>query len=268
MKLSKIAIAAALIATSSTALAAGWSWSDVSVNYLNWTKKTENKSNAPNAAFGAKKDFVYLELEGGMGGDWGDLYGFFDIENPHNNANNTSDNRADRRTALKIVGRYNLTKMGSVPLYAYAHVYDFVDNGFNDQNRVLGFATDLKFGDLTIQPWLGVHQESKSGVGTMNNGYMGGFLLLYPFKVSGQSFMLSQWHETEFERKDQYLVFGNNLATKKPLSENKTGQNGAITLTWNINKQFGTALTYRYANNKLGIAGYEDAWIFSGKYNF
>lgn len=268
MKLSKIAVAAALIVSSGAAMAQNWSWSDVSINYLNWTKRSEKMSNPPNAAFGAKKDFVYLELEGGMGGAWGDLYGFFDVENPTNNANNTADNRADRRTALKIVGRYNLTKLGDFPLMAYAHVYDFVDNGFNDQNRVLGFSTDVKVGKLTVQPWIGVHQESKTGVGTMNNGGMAGYVLLYPFEVSGYNFMLSQWHEMEFSRKDEYLVFGNNLNSTKPLSDNKTGQNGAITLTWNVNKQFGAALSYRYAKNKLGIAGLEDAWIFSAKYNF
>ncbi len=267
MKLSKIALAAVLVASSSAAMANGWSWSDVSVNYLNWTNRSEKMSNKPNAVFGAKKDFVYLEIEGGMGGAWGDLYGFFDIENPMNNADHTSDNRSDRRTALKIVGRYNLVKMGDFPLMAYAHVYDFVDNGFNDQNRVLGFSTDVKMGKLTIQPWIGVHQESKTGVGTKNNGGMAGYLLLYPFEMSGQNFMLSQWHETEFSRKNDFLAFGNALG-EKDYSVNKTGQNGAIAVTWNINKQFGTSLTYRYAKNKLGIAGYEDAWIFSGKYNF
>ncbi|MBI3229576.1 MAG: hypothetical protein HYZ45_05155 [Burkholderiales bacterium] len=268
MKLSKIALAAVLVASSSAALAAdGWSWSDVSINYLNWTKATEDKSNPPNAVFGAKKDFVYLEIEGGMGGAWGDLYGFFDIENPTNNTNNASDNRADRRQALKIVGRYNLTKIGDIPLMAYAHVYDFVDNGFNDQNRVLGFATDIKSGKFTISPWIGVHQESKTGVGVMSNGGMAGFNMMYPFEVSGQSFLLFQWHEMEFGRKNEFLAFGNNLASKD-YSENKTGQNGAIGINWNLTKQIVPSLTYRYAKNKLGIAGYESAWIFTTRYNF
>ncbi len=266
MKLSKIALAAAMAFSTTAAMAADWSWSDVSVNYLNWTDRAERVSNS--GAFGYKKDFVYLELEGGMGGAWGDLYGFFDIENPTKNANNTSDNRSDRRTALKIVGRYNLTKLGDFPLMAYAHVYDFVDNGFNDQNRVLGFSTDIKSGKLTISPWIGVHQESKSGVGTMNNGGMAGYTLLFPFEYNGYNFMLSQWHEMEFSRKDDYLVYGNNLAGQTKLSDLRTGQNGAIGLTWNVNKQFATSLTYRYARNKLGTAGYEDAWIFSAKYNF
>lgn len=266
MKLSKLAFAAALVATSGSALANGWSWSDVSINYLNWTDRTEKHTNA--GVFGKKKDFVYLEIEGGMGGAWGDLYGFFDVENVHNNTDNTSDPRADRRYALKIVGRYNLMKAGDFPVMAYAHVYDFADNGFNDQNRVLGFSTDVKMGKLTIQPWIGVHQESKTGVGVQTNGGMAGYLLLYPFEMSGNNFMLSQWHEMEFSRKKEFLVFGNNLDMAKSYSDVRRGQNGAITLTWNINKQFGAGLTYRYARNKLGTAGYQDAWIFSGKYNF
>ncbi|WP_338846538.1 outer membrane protein OmpK [Massilia sp. W12] len=266
MKLNKIALALVLAAGSNAALANNWSWSDVSINYLNWTDKTEKHTNA--GVFGKKKDFVYLEIEGGMGGSWGDLYGFFDIENPTNNTEHKADTRSDRRYALKIVGRYNLTKLGDFPLMAYAHVYDFADNGFNDQNRVLGFGTDIKSGKLTISPWIGVHQESKSGVGVMTNGGMAGYNLLFPFEFSGNNFLLFQWHEMEFSRKDEYLVFGNNLAGQRPLSDLRTGQNGAIGINWNINKQFTTGLTYRYAKNKLGTAGYQDAWIFSAKYNF
>ena len=51
-----------------------YSFKDVSVNYLDWTKQTEKSS--------FQRDFGYLELEGGAGFSWGDIYGFADLENP------------------------------------------------------------------------------------------------------------------------------------------------------------------------------------------
>jgi len=60
----------------STFLHTNYSWFDVSVNYLDWSSGTENRTG------GSKADFTYLEFEGGMGWDWGELYFFTDWENP------------------------------------------------------------------------------------------------------------------------------------------------------------------------------------------
>lgn len=255
------ALAALICATQ--AHADGWSFADASVNYLAWSKSTLDRTNK--GPFGNKKDFTYLELEGGKGGEWGDVYGFFDVENPTNNVNNASDNRADRRYASKVVLRYNLAKVGDTPVQLYAHVYDFRDNGFYDQNRVLGLGTSLSSGNFWIKPFLGVHQELKSGVGAELNGGMGGWVLGYSFQAFGQPLMLTQWHETEFGRKDKYLGMadGGNVVTA-----GKTAQNGAVSLWWTPTKQFTTGVSYRYANNKLGVAGYESGLIYSMKYNF
>lgn len=241
----------------------GWSFANTSINYLDWSKPTENRTNK--GPFGNKKDFTYLELEGGKGGDWGDVYGFFDLENPTNKNNNTADFRADRRTAAKVVGRYNLTKIGDTPVQLYAHVYDFRDNGFYDQNRVLGLGTALSSGDFWVKPFLGVHQELKSNVGAQVNGGMGGWVLGYNFKAFGQPFMLTQWHETEFGRKNQYLTMADG---GKVVTASKTAMNGAVSLWWTPVKQFTAGVSYRYANNKLGVAGYESGLIYTAKYNF
>ena len=53
-----------------------FTWGDVNVNYLDWTDGTVRRGG------GAYDDFWYLELEGGAGWDWGELYFFTDWENP------------------------------------------------------------------------------------------------------------------------------------------------------------------------------------------
>jgi len=258
-----LAMAAALACAASAAHADDWSFANTSINYLSWSQNTLDKTNK--GPFGQKKDFPYLELEGGRGGDWGDVYGFLDVENPTHASNYTADNRADRRTAAKAVVRYNLAKVGDTPVQLYAHVYDFRDNGFYDQNRVLGLGTAFSSGNFWIKPFLGVHQELKSNLGAQTNGGMGGWVLGYNFQAFGQPFMLTQWHETEFGRKGKYLVMaeGGNVVTAKP-----TAWNGAVSLWWNPTKHLTTGVSYRYADNKLGVSGYESGWIYTMKYNF
>ena len=55
-------------------LGANFSYSNMSINYLDWTDGTNDRS--------GKKDFFYFELEGGASWDWGDFYFFMDFENP------------------------------------------------------------------------------------------------------------------------------------------------------------------------------------------
>lgn len=80
-----MAVAAATFAALSTGAAQAeqfYGFSNMSVNYLDWTAKAEERSNGGYG--GAKEDFVYLEIEGGAGYSWGDVYGFVDLENPEN----------------------------------------------------------------------------------------------------------------------------------------------------------------------------------------
>ena len=263
MKTRNLFLALSLACCSTFALADDWSFVDTNINRLEWTAPTVTRTNE--GPFAQKSSFTYAELEGGKGGDWGDLYGFMDIENPFNRNDNTEDNRMDRRVSTKAVARFKLTEIGDLPLMLYASVYDTRDNGFYDQNRVLGFGTNLSFGKLWIHPFLGVAQELKSDVGAHFSGGMGGYVLGYNFDAFGQSFTLCQWQETEFARKTEYLSMaeGGNVVTA-----GKTGQNGAISVWWNVNKHVTTGVSYRYAENKLGDAGYVSALIYTLKYNF
>ncbi|WP_293759558.1 outer membrane protein OmpK [uncultured Aquitalea sp.] len=249
MKARNLLLALSMMGSAAFAHADNWSWGDVSANYLDWSSRTTGQS--------GKKDFAYLELEGGMGGQWGELYGFFDLENPGKSGNGQEGH--DQRYTTKAIARFNMTRIGDVPVQLYAHVYDTRGNEFFTQNRVLGLGTDLKFGNLTIKPFIGAHNELDAfGVNSGFNGWMAGYVLLYPFSAFGQSFLVSQWHETEFARKDKFT----------PNYNSHTGQNGAIALWWNVSKHFTTGVQYRYADQKLGTSVYQNAMIYSAKYNF
>ena len=263
MKKRNLFLALLLTSCARFAMADDWAFANTSINYLAWSNSTINRTNK--GPFGQKSTFSYLELEAGKGGEWGDLYGFFDIENPFRQKNNTDDHRMNRRTAAKAVARFKLTDISSLPVMLYGHIYDFRDNDFYDQNRVLGLGTNLTFGKLWVHPFLGVHQEFKAGVGTQFNGGMGGYVLGYDFDAFGQSFSLSQWHETEFGRKAQYLQMAK---VSHVVTAGKTAYNGAVSLWWLANKQITTGVSYRYAYNKLGVSGYEDGLIWTLRYNF
>lgn len=240
-----------------------WSFKDVSVNHLDWTGSTESRTSK--GPFTQKKDFTYLELEGGMGGKWGDLYGFFDVENPDKDSHNAGDSAMDRRYAMKAVAHINMTELGGVPVQLYAHIYNFMDDGFRDQNNVLGLSTAYNNGGFWIKPFLGAHYETKTDLGTQYNGLMTGWVFGYSFKAWDQSFMVSSWHETELNRKDSYLVMARDGDI---VTANKTAQNGALSLWWNATPHITTGVTYRYAKNKLGWAAYQDGFIYTARYNF
>ncbi|BEV71808.1 MULTISPECIES: outer membrane protein OmpK [unclassified Paludibacterium] len=269
MKTLKIALALAM-AGGMAAAHADYTFGDVSINQLNWSESTLDKTQA--APFGAKRNFQYLEVEGGAGRSWGDVYGFFDLENW--NRHDPQMKSGDQRYTFKVIGRFNLTEVAGLPIKLYTHVYDTRDsdtdpasrggNQFFDQNRVLGLSTDLNFGKLWVHPFFGRHQELKAGVGAHMNGYMAGYVAGYDFDLFGQSFALTQWHETEFARSDYFTT----LAQPGSTPSKRTGQNGAVSLWWNATKHLTAGLQYRYAVNKLGTAGNEYAWIYTAKYNF
>lgn len=263
MKIYKTPIALAAVLAMSTAVhAQDWSFKNVSVNYLDWTGSTERKTGM--GPFAQKKDFTFLEIEGGMGGKWGELYGFFDIENPGNSTRESAVGKS-RRYAWKAVSRINMTEVGGFPVQFYAHIYDFTEGDFNDQNRVVGLGTSYGKGGFWIKPFAGVHQESKSGVGAHVNGLMAGWVLGYSFKLGDQSFMVTNWHEMELDRKARYLTMARNGGV---VQGSGTGQNGAVSLWWNVNPTFTLGTTYRYAKDKLGSATYQDGLILTAKVNF
>lgn len=266
-KISTIAlIAASTIAISAPASAEQYyGFMDVNVNYLDWTGKTEDRTDPYKGNLGgAKEDFIYIELEGGAGFDWGDLYGFFDLENPENIGDDREGETDNFRVATKGSIAYNL---GDSKWNAYGHVYHFEDSGYYDTNIVLGasydFFTDSGF---WMKPFLGAHIETSTYNGNGFNGYMAGWVFGYDFQVGEHKFSVNQWHETEFGRKDQHRGVGVNM-DGEALVYNSVGQNGAISVWWHFDNHVTAGLQYRYADHKLGTAGYHDAIIYTLKYN-
>ncbi|RAH38353.1 outer membrane protein OmpK [Halomonas sp. SL1] len=237
-----------------------WSFANASINYLDWSDGTEART-ASNAA---KGDFFYLELEGGVGFDWGEFYGFYDFENPQNDMSE-EDGRDNRRSAAKVTSHIYL---GDTPFSLYFHVYDFRDYGFDseEQDRIAGLGYRHTFANgLWFKPFIGkAWVETESGSYDGDNGYMAGWVLGYDFEAFGEAFSLTNWHEQTFERDDEYLedkyVDG---------SASSLGTNGAVALWWHPIEEITTGVQYRYANNKLGTAGdYQNAMIYTVKVNF
>ncbi len=213
-------------------------FADLSLNHLNWTEGTEKKS--------SKRDFNYIEIEGFAQFDWGDLYGFFDYENPGHRG-------SEVRTAGKgALNRY----VGLGKLSLYAHFYSFSAHGFFEQNRVLGLGYTFEGEGWWFKPFLGFHEVSQSFF-SGPNGYMAGWTVGYNFEVWGEKFMIADWHEFEFARKPAYAL-GQGGSTE--------GHNGAASLWWNPHKSHSLGVQGRYATSKLGTAGSLGAVIFTLKY--
>jgi hypothetical protein len=212
---------------------------NLSGNYLAWDQSTKDKS--------TKKDFGYLELEGGAQFDWGDLYGFFDIEN---------FDRAGKevRTANKGAVHYYFSES---KLGIYAQQYTFQSLGFSEQNRVVGLAYTFEGTGWFVKMFLGLHdivQTYYSGP----NGYMGGWIFGYNFNWLNQKFSIFDWHEIEFGR-DETVAQGNG---------GSAGVNGALSIWWLGNDKITPGIQRRYATNKLGTLGDMGAWIASVRINF
>jgi hypothetical protein len=212
---------------------------DVNINHLDWTRGTEEKSH--------KRDFNYLELEGGGNFNWGELYGFFDLEN-------FDKSGSDMRTAAK--GAIN-AYLFNTALSVYAQVYNFTMVGFSEQNRVVGLSYSLSGTSWWFKPWIGFHDVIETFY-SGRNGYMGGWTVGYMFKILGQNFMLSDWHEWEFDRNARYAA--RNGAS--------SGINGAASVWWNETHGIALGFQWRYAQNKLGTPGTIGAVISTLRYTF
>lgn len=246
--------------TQASALQPVWSFGNISLNYLDWSSGTERRT-AGNAA---KSDFFFVELEGGVGFEWGEFYGFADLENPTNDQfDEGSDGRDNLRTAGKATSHIYL---GESPFSIYAHVYDFRDYGFNsrEQDQILGLGYRHTFDNgLWIKPFFGAARV-QSDAYTGMNGYMAGWVAGYDFQAFDQNFSITNWHEQTFDRDDDYLEqnFVGDTA-------GSVGTNGALSLWWHPNERITTGVQYRYANNKLGTPNdFQNAMIYSLKLNF
>ena len=223
-----------------------YGYGDVSANYLDWSNGTEDRSG------GFKGDFSYLELEGGAGFTWGDLYGFADLEIPNENSSEVS-------TSVK--GSIDL-KTGLGGLNGYGQYYNTNSKNFTAQNHVLGLSYKFEGDWGFIKPWAGLHHGITGGFSGMNGG-MAGVTAVYNFGAFDQSFTLSSWNEVEFARSDDYIALSGGAGETDDLS-----LNGATAIWWNITDHFTTGVQYRYAHNKLGQKDYSNAMIYTVKYNF
>jgi len=224
---------------------------DTSVNYLDWSSGTEGRS--------IFTDFVYVELEGGAGWDWGEFYFFADVENPTHDwdAQPTDDRRFVIKPILDV-------QLGESNWYVHIQDYFLKSKTFFVNNLVTGIAYKYSMKNFWIRPYIGPHyQESTFYDGF--NGYMAGWTFVYDFKIAEQKFTLTNWHEFEFDRAKEHY----QLDDGTPVGDGRShGVNGALALWWTPVKYITTGVQYRYSNYKLGVAGYATAVIYSLKYNF
>ncbi|WP_192035053.1 outer membrane protein OmpK [Halomonas sp. YLGW01] len=257
-----VLVASATAPAQAAGMDPAWSFANVSVNYLDWSEGTEERTED----FAAKGDFPYLELEGGAGFAWGEVYGFFDLENPGNDQfDEDSGGKDNFRTAGKITSHIYL---GDSPFTVYAHIYDFRDYGYNarEQDQILGVGYIHTFDNgLWFKPFLGAARVQSNSYTGMN-GYMAGWVLGYAFEALDQDFSVTNWHEQTFERDDDYLT--QNYFGRVEKAES-VGTNGAVSLWWHPISSLTAGVQYRYADNKLGTPeDYQNAVIYTLKYNF
>ncbi len=219
-----------------------YNFSNVSVNYLNWTDNTERKS--------PQKDFAYLELEGGAGWDWGEFYAFVDMENP---TKGYSDEEPDNmRFALKPI--FDIKIIDKLSL----HIQDYhlQSDEFYVNNLIVGLSYKIEtdFG-LWIRPFIAPHYQTSTYYSGMN-GYMLGWVFDYQFDIQKHKFSLSQWHQNTFER-DEEDGYNDHVGTQ-----------GALSFWWHPVDKITTGVQYRYASYELGSSEYQDGFIYSLKYNF
>lgn len=117
-----------------------------------------------------------------------------------------------------------------------------------------------------FKPYLAFHNQSsdyhsqrlggRSASG--RNGYVAGWTAAYFFSLWEESFVLSDWHEFEFDRNDAYAE----------QQHGANGINGGLTLTWQFYPHLKASVTWRYFQNKLGYDGFGDQMIYTLGYEF
>lgn len=162
-----------------------YSFSNVSLNYLNWGSNAERTG---------KEDNLFAELEGGAGYTWGELYGFFDVEN-------LGEGSGD----ITYFGKGMMdVYLGETNWMFHTHVASAWGGSWHDMSTFAGIAYKFS-GDngAFFKPYLAARHTNSNDYTGMN-GYQLGFAWAYPFQVGEQQFTLAQWHETDFDRDDQY----------------------------------------------------------------
>ncbi|HGJ5875788.1 MAG TPA: outer membrane protein OmpK [Arsenophonus sp.] len=106
-------------------------FANISLNYFDWSQRAENRS----AHTTHKKDFAYLELEGSTNFNWGELYGFFDVENPFH----------QRKTEPGRNQRYVVKTTGPFATLSAGIQYRYADNKLGDGFYHDGIIYNIKY---------------------------------------------------------------------------------------------------------------------------
>ena len=152
-------------------------------------------------------------------------------------------------------------------LTCLGQIYDLSTDGFDEQNRFVGFGYNFTGENYFFKPVLALHNANTTAY-SGNNGYMFGWVAGYDFNMAGQSFSVTNWHEYEFGRSSKYHIDKFDDKGNALEKGTKSGYNGAVALWWNATDQITAGLQYRYADNKLGNNRYQDGMIYTLKYNF
>lgn len=227
-------------------------FADIGVHYLDWSGRTTEKSSNKSH----KDDFGYLELEGGASFSWGETYGFFDWENFYNGRHDKPG--SEQRYTFKNTHRIYLSDTGlNLYLHAYGTYGSANRNHFHDDMFLYGVGYNVVGNGWWFKPFIAKRYTDQTYY-TGDNGYVAGWVAGYSFGLGKAKFTLTNWNEYEFDRDATYAA-GNG---------GKEGLNGAVALWWNATPLVTTGIQYRYADDKLGEAWYQDALIYSIKFNF
>ena len=219
-----------------------YSFSNLSVNYLNWNNQTQKSS--------SHEEFAYLELEAGAGYNWGELYMFFDMENPTKSY--SEEPAGNMRFAFKPVIDIRL----SGNLFLHLQDYNLKSKDYYISNAVVGLSYKIQtdFG-LWIKPFIGPHYQTSTYYSGFN-GVMAGWVFDYRFELLHHKLSIAQWHECTVARDDEDGY------------DEHIGRQGALSLWWHPAEAITTGLQYRYSSYELGESKFLSGVIYSLKYNF
>lgn len=227
-----------------------WQFSSVSLNKLDWSSNTTTTRGQH------LKDFTFLEVEGGAGWNWGDVYGFLDVED-------FANYRSEQD--IKLSAKYSVNVYTSIPDVSLYHQVSVVESkDFDTLDAVVGLSYRTNVMGVKFAPFAGIQYSSHDADWQSNfsgmNGYMIGWSAAYDFTVRQEKFSVTNWHETTVGRTHEYLKASNEVK--------ELAQNGAVALWWHPTRHLSTGVQYRYGDNKIGVHGNVNAVIYTIKYNF
>ncbi len=216
---------------------------NVSINYLDWTPYTKTKT--------IDNDFFYAGFEGGAGWKYAEIYGFLYTENPTKSYDASGE-------SLRFVNLVDLDLKIKNGFRIHLQNYHLDSSSYYTNDFVLGIGYKYVSKSFWIRPFLGIHTTND----TFNNGlngYMAGWLFSYNFSIQQRIFNVFWWDEFEFGREARFY---------KNSDKASWGNQGGVSLFYFLNKPFTLGITYRYSYHKLGVYTYQDAFIYSFKFNF